>query len=355
MRSLLLVPVLFVSMSCGGTVPVPVDAGLGVGVRCTADAECASGVCLASEGVCTQTCASDADCAVASGLAALVCGRAACASPEGCMQCVPPCGSPNYTCVAEVSTDCSLADDTYCLDCGCAVATDHCVRNVGCFPPAPVGDACNLDRDCASGSCSTFADVCRVPVGAPCDATNCDACLGLPDGTTHCSRECRTAADCNGDACVGSRALAFYECQPPACAAGTCTVDRAPRAVGEACHADEECASGTCFSTPRCSGGECIGEGWCSAPCTGSADCGEGTSCVVIPCAEGQTTGCGNLCLHACVSFTDCGVFGGACSALQTPERTLASVCDVRREDGRVCTEGRECLSTRCVDGMCVP
>ena len=334
------------------------DAGRPIGERCTTDADCATGVCLAANGaserVCTSPCTTDAECATGAGVGSLVCGRAVCASPEGCLQCVPRCGGGSgYTCVDGVSTDCVFADGTHCLDCGCANAADHCVREVGCMPPGPVGAACILDRDCASRSCSTFAHVCRVAVGAPCNTTNCDACLGLPDGTTHCSRECRTPADCNGEACVGSTALSYFECRPPVCAGTACTVARAPRAVGEACHADAECGSGTCFSTQRCVGSECIGEGWCSGPCTASSDCGPGTSCVLIPCAAGQTAGCGSVCLHACSGFTDCGVFGGSCSALETPERTLASVCDVRRDAGRGCADDRECLSARCVSRTC--
>ncbi len=359
MRAVLFFALLSVPSLAGGcsTPPGmtgPTDAGRAIGVSCTTDGDCASGACLASDRVCTAMCTTDADCPTSPGGRQLVCGIAACASPEGCSMCVPPCGAAGYTCVGSVSTDCTVAGDpTHCIDCGCPGAADHCVRDVGCAPPAAVGEPCRLDRDCASGSCSTFAGVCRVSASSACTALDCDACLHLPSGETRCSRECRTDAECNGDDCVGSMALVHYECEPAACAGGACTVERAIHEAGQACHADEECRSGGCFSALRCSGGECLGEGWCAGPCTTEADCGPGTHCVVIPCAAGQTVACGDVCLHACEGFTDCGVYGGVCTQLETPQRSLESVCDVRREAGRSCMSDRECLSASCVSGSC--
>jgi hypothetical protein len=347
---------LFVVVSiaaCSTPTPSPVDAGAAIGRTCRSDSDCASGVCLDSDDVCTAACTTDADCPFAAGGVRLVCGVAEC-DTGGCAMCVPPCGAAHYTCVAGVSTDCTVAaDDSLCLDCGCADPTMHCVRGVGCAPPAPVGDPCRLDRDCESGSCSTFAGVCRVPVGSPCSAADCDACLHLPSGATHCSRECRTAAECNGDPCTGSAALLFYECTPSVCAGDACTVERAPHEAGQTCREDSDCSSGGCFSAMRCSGSECVGEGWCSAPCTAEADCAEGTHCVTIPCATGQTVACGDVCLHACEGFVDCGVYGGVCTGLETPARTIEMVCDVRRDAGRTCMDDRECLSASCVSGGC--
>lgn len=330
------------------------DGGNALGERCMTDADCPGGTCLLSDNICTQACTTDDDCD--DGARELVCGVSECATPGGCRTCVPNCGSTDYTCIDGVSTHCSFADATHCLDCGCPVEADHCVRDVGCFPPSPVGESCVLDRDCASRNCSTFAGICRVAVGLPCNLTNCDICLELPGGTTACSAECSTAADCAGTLCLGSAALGYRECRPSACrTAGSCTVTYAPRDAGDACHTDEQCGSGTCFSAQRCVDAECIGEGWCSEPCAGAGDCDAGTSCVVIPCADGQTEGCGNVCLRSCDGFTNCGVFGGACSGLETPERTIAMVCDVRREESRACMDDAECISTNCVDGFCGP
>ncbi len=270
--------------------------------------------------------------------------------------CVPACGAAHYTCVDGVSTDCSVANDpVHCIDCGCADARLHCVRDVGCLPPAAVGESCRLDRDCASRNCSTFAGVCRVAVGSSCNTTNCDICLHTPSGATHCSRECRSSADCRGQACVGSSALLLFECRPPDCAGDVCTVERAPHETGQTCRADSDCRSGACFAASRCSGTECTADGWCAEACTAEADCPGGTHCVRIPCAAGQTSACGDVCLHACAEFVDCGVYGGTCSALETPDRMLESVCDVRRPEGRGCLADRECLSLSCVGDACAP
>lgn len=336
---------------CPGPVEVP-DApmitGAAIGARCASGSDCASGMCLPVENVCTAPCAESAECG------SLVCGRTTCDAPEGCAMCVPPCGTGDYTCVEGVSTSCALVtDETHCLDCGCADSIDHCVRDVGCFPPAEVGEPCVLDSDCSSRSCSTFGDVCRVPVGQACTAENCDTCLTLPSGSTYCSRECRTPTDCRGMSCVGIATLGFYECLPSACSGDACTRAGGNRETGQPCRQDDECRSGTCFQAQRCSGADCVGDGWCSEPCATSSDCEAGTACVAIPCADGQTENCGNLCLHSCAEFVDCGIYGGTCSALQTPEATLASVCDVRRPAGRACVEDRECLSRSCVSGTC--
>lgn len=327
----------------------PEVTGNAVGESCASGNDCASGMCLAGENVCTAPCTTSTECG------RLVCGRASCESAEGCSMCVPACGVGDFTCVEGVSTACALVtdDESHCLDCGCTDAIDHCVRNVGCFPPADVGEPCVLDTDCSSRSCSTFGDTCRVPVGQACTAENCDACLTLPSGGTYCSRECRTATDCRGMSCVGSAALGLLQCRPAACSGDACPVAGGNRETGHACHEDAECRSGACFQAQRCSGADCIGDGWCSEPCAASSDCDAGTACVAIPCADGQTENCGNLCLHSCVEFVDCGIYGGTCSALQTPESTLSSVCDVRRPAGRSCASDRECLSRSCVSGFC--
>lgn len=332
---------------------MPPPTGHPLGGTCATDPDCASGPCVIAlgTGFCSAGCTSDADCATTSG-ARYVCG----VGPGGAPLCVPPCGTSRYTCVAGVSTDCSLVtDDSHCIDCRCADTTQHCLRDVGCFPPADVGGPCHQNSDCISRNCSTFHGTCRVAVGAACTTDDCDECLHLPTGGTHCSRECRSVSDCNGDACVGDAALLHYECRPPACtgSTSTCTVEVSPHEVAEACHADTDCRSGLCFSAPRCVGSDCIGEGWCTAPCTGDADCASGASCVMVPCAAGQTAACGTVCLHSCTGFTDCGVYGGACSGLETPAHALASVCDVRHASGGVCARDQECLSAHCVSGTC--
>ncbi len=176
--------------------------------------------------------------------------------------CVPPCGSGPYTCVGAVSTACALVDDpTHCIDCGCADATTHCARDLGCLPPAAVGEPCALNNDCATNNCSTFAGVCRVAVGTACTAEDCDACLHLPGGTTHCSRECRGDSDCRTDRCLGNTTLGVLECLPTACTGTACTVERAVHETGQTCRADADCRSGACFASMRCSGSDCVADG----------------------------------------------------------------------------------------------
>lgn len=338
--------------------------GQQVGALCEEDADCASGQCLdlsseaLSRRICTRPCVDDTACG-----GSLRCG----VGPTGERQCVPGCGSIGFTCVDGVSTSCAAVaeDETRCGDCGCGRDRPRCVPEVGCFARSEVGGPCRWDGDCRTNHCSDVAHLCRVAVGQPCTTDDCDLCMRDEEGWSYCTRRCFAGGDvCNGDPCLAPSSLPSYgTCRPrcltegadPACPAqcrraGTgqlycecedpdCATVAAPRRMGHACSQHAECASGLCLAS----------QAVCSGPCAGDAECENGTLCVRYECAEGQTEGCGDLCIGACPSTT-CAT----CRALTRPEGGVAEVCDPRRVAGESCVASTDCLSGRCADAVCV-
>ncbi len=138
-----------------------------IGDFCTAKTDCAQGLCF--EGSCTMECRSSDDCA---GTLLEACGVTA----EGSF-CMRGCEyfRLGVTCIDDVPTACSVAGEGHCEDCGCP-STLRC-EDGACVEKLAVGEPCAESTDCKSDNCSDFAGICRVPVGASCDASNCDGCL----------------------------------------------------------------------------------------------------------------------------------------------------------------------------------
>jgi hypothetical protein len=178
-----------------------------LGADCVSELDCPGGFC--GDRGCTRTCETDADC---TGGAVRVCGVGA----DGRRSCVPECGT-GYACVDGVSTSCSVAPETYCTECGCPEML-RCEDGVGCQARVAVGEPCRGDTDCESEHCgglSTGAGVCRVPVGASCDTTNCDYCLVSEAGWTYCSRQCSDHSLCPGGYCTSADPeLLPFTCHP---------------------------------------------------------------------------------------------------------------------------------------------
>lgn len=344
------------------------DSPRGPGEYCTGPGECTTGVC--DQWQCTDTCTSDADCAALGALDRC--------SPLGL--CVETC-SPERSevgsgliCVDGNQVSCAALDDSYCDLCDTKCPGQRCVPEVGCAPLADVGEQCEGDSDCRTGNCSRYRGVCRVPLGAACDETNCDLCLTDESGWSFCSRDCTFGDDCNGsERCVGRTALNMFWCRADCGAScpGECqftsdssirfceprigdfAMESEPRRELEPCRIDSECAGGTCVSTPSCDSrsAECSGSrGFCSDVCASDADCGAAGRCVDLPCSGTDTSECGPRCLPACGgSSLACNVLGDAdCRSLPGVSGTAVSVCDPRNSEGERCRSGDDCTTGAC-------
>jgi hypothetical protein len=362
-----------------------------IGSYCGRDAECESGICGDSQ--CTIACGADTECAALAG-GLTVCG--------GSGRCEEPCseeravddrdfdGEIDNICLADHWTACTTLDASYCDVCDGLCPGQRCLPGTGCAPLSDLGEDCLVDSDCRTDNCSAVAHVCRAPLGAACDATNCDVCIS--EGTwSWCSRECGDdiRVNCGSDderdygLCLGSREAHYYWCRPAcgaACTHGSCqtssdgsisycddfggaswSVSGPPRALLEPCRFSSECASGQCLTAAWCDDGvsSCTAErGFCTAGCTADAECGAGGHCVDVPCVGGATTGCGNVCLPACDpdDFSSCNrLAGAACRELSGVAGGGVLVCDPRNVENERCRDASDCLSGTCAGARCAP
>jgi hypothetical protein len=359
---------------------------------CFQNADCSSGVCqqVSNErgfgellSFCSKPCSGDAACA---GPIGGFCRP----GPAGAPICVPPCGRDNpglFACVGGAPVFCAGLDETHCESCGCP--TDRrCAPGQGCVLKSEVGEACLRDDDCRTQNCSTFAGVCRVPVGTACRPDDCDVCITsdpakMPGVSySYCSRECRSGGQCNGGLCLSfantslgeewsgacygscngfvdsacpnkcdftqdslSGRISYY------CACQGCQASSPPRGEGAPCRASVQCARGSCLTARACDGNRCETFGYCAAACDASNPCAAGQLCVELPCAPGSTSSCGRRCLLAC----DGKCRAGACRALPDLGGGAAMVCDLRRADGQGCADNSDCVSGRCIVSICRP
>ena len=336
------IALLALGAACSGSKPPPSKAA--IFDPCTADEECASGLFCASspEGRhCTLACATTADCPDEY---YLECGVLA----DGTRACLPGCylssGLSGFACVDGVPTSCERLGDEHCESCGCDPGL-ACLTGTGCVPPSDVGGPCDGDEDCLSNNCSTFDGVCRVPLGTPCSASDCDYCL---DGW-YCSRQCRAEADCQGGRCLGEsdghgQFTGVYYCRPschPAasdachgsecrwhtnaqyyycdCAFSSCAGTHAPRAIGQPCNNERQCPSPAyCLRTDS--------GAYCSAACTSSVECGAGIACIAFaPCTPDAT--CEGVCRPTCGDADPCE--SGVCIDRLATDGTRIDVCAI--------------------------
>ena len=355
------------SLACSGLGSAP---KYGVGHYCYENRDCASGLCLdpPAGGYCTARCQSDAECDSGTRCGTLPDGS------RGCLlECIPDFEvQPGYACMDGVPAACKTLGQEWCSECGCPTGL-RCQKGVGCLPLSEVGEACDLDSDCRTNNCSTFAHVCRTPVGQPCVSTNCDECVHDPSGITYCSRQCTSDSQCNSlicqtgytirscvPPCIGGKdslcpgscdflpSIAKYECD-----CTSCTRDEPKRDLGVVCWNDVHCKDGACQtpSLDSCLSSQPYGCGTCTKACAADADCGAGVACTTVTCAAGQTVGCGNLCLRTCDSNSPCEV--GECRALSGAAGASVVVWIPRRPMNAICVRDTDCQSGRCVSDRC--
>ena len=242
---------------------------------------------------------------------------------------------------------CDIARGT-CV--GCVTDRDTCAVGAWCDPTT---------RTCAAG-CDTDSDC--APMGPAPDG-------GTPVGNTRCDVQVHTCVECvedshcaAGNLCVGNRCVAG--CNPmracptgQVCCLGGC-VDTAANiahcgACGTTCSVPNgapACANGTC-AVDRCTGSFADCDGAAPNGCetntqTSLAHCGMcGNAC---PVRANTTVACdAGRCLYACaVGFADCD--GDASNGCEVDTRTALAHCGAC---ARACTPPNG--TGACVDGAC--
>lgn len=290
------------------------------GEQCGANGDCTSHIC-SGEGVCCDAACTDGckSCLVA-GKLGMCSGIPAGSTPRVTTTCPPaaPCGNTGKCngagacALAGASTSCTVA-----MTCASATMTSGpastCDTMGSCAPPAPV--ACMAGYLCSSGVCATSC--------TPTDATTTCAtgyiCMG-----GHCilplalGLACSAPGDCASGACVSTGASSV-------CCATACTTDQpcGTKALcatnGSACltHAGEDCSvAASCSGDRRSSigtGGKCSGTGTCTPP-TATTSCTMGYLCSAGVCAMtcADNTACDTVMGYACnMATSSCEASGG--------------------------------------------
>ena len=277
-------------VDCGGAkCPKCFDAK-----QCKAAGDCVSGVCDATSGLClAPTCGdkvknsdeTDVDCGGST------CPK--CADKKGCKaaaDCLSGvCDATSGLCAAPSCTDNTLNGDETDTDCGGSTC-----------PACAASKKCKNSADCQSGVCDATSGLCLAPTcgdkvkngdetDADCGGSTCPKCAD--------KKGCKSAADCLSGVCDATSG----QCAAPKCTDKVKNGSESDMDCGGTCPA---CADGkTCTKATDCSSGVCDAtSGLCLAPTCGDkvkngvetdVDCG-GATCPA--CASGK----------ACSYSTDC-------------------------------------------------
>jgi hypothetical protein len=276
-------------VDCGGTNMAHICSPCADGKHCQVNRDCVSGVCTG--GVCAVATCSDG--VRNGGESGVDCG-----GPTACPRC--PIGQGCVSAMDCVNANCDFGSMT------CAATTASCSDGIlngsetdvdcgGACPSCPNGAHCQLDADCAGGSCS--AGICAT-------ATTFSCTDGVKDGD-------ETDIDCGGSC--------------PGCA------------FGGRCFVSTDCFSGVCDPMRRRCLGSCTdgvldgretdvdcGFNACGVTCADGKQCVINNDCASNLCTGGicQTTSCTDGIRSGTETDVDCG--GNVCRACQAGQRCRA-------------------------------
>lgn len=261
-----------------GDASVDVDAGLApLGASCRLDTECASRICGTSTNltttivpagqlpICTRTCCTSNDCP-----SSFVCFGAA----TGGNYCVPASragATPPATGGAAAGASCT---------------TNNQCRSGRCVSMTGIGMRC-LDTCCLGANC-TSPTICRITSFT--NPTRIGWGCGQTIGTRDAGAVCAQTTDCKNDNCIGVSSDRL--CRPSCCGTASCggegfpggvcaytlfggdywkscLTTPGPKAVGQTCGTDTECASRYCDGELN----------RCADVCCTDSDCGGGRRC----------------------------------------------------------------------------
>ncbi len=370
-----------------------------LGAPCASAKQCLSAAC--TDGVCCEhgECGGLCRACNVDGLEGICASLPAATDPDDDCPGALVCGW-NERCVGPVGEPCS--EDADCLNGTCrdgvCCATDcggACQRCNGQRPGQCEPVVLQPDADTCSGASSCDAAArCRLVVGQPCSVdAECESgqCTDGRCCEEACHSPCRR---CDGDRAGHCEVVAGAE--DPGTCAGTMACDASgackPKA-GQLCWTNEDCASGHCVDgvccdtacLDSCAACDRIGdEGTCGflpagsdpdgdcasaqARCDGAggcrlvlgARCASGSDCASAHCTDG-----------VCCREPDCAGPCNTCNTQAAPGSCALvprgsdpsgrcpglAVCDgsgaCKLPLGESCTQGGDCLSGRCVDGLC--
>jgi PKD repeat protein len=222
-----------------------------------------------------------------------------CANAPSATDCGSTCASSTLTtkacdgagtCVTSTSSCGAYACQSASACFTTCATTAQCAAGANCTAPNcivsfPLGHACSLPSDCASGHCSKAADGTAISY---CTGVACTACQG-GDATGACVNAI-AGANPNGFCTVGTSSI----CQPGTCnGAGACTLAGAGTSCGSSCSVStlttSACngAGGCAPSSSSCCPYACGATG-CKTSCNGDADCcAPASHCVYGACVNG--------------------------------------------------------------------
>lgn len=245
------------------------------------------------------------------------------------------------TCIDGGTTDCSpylcgtgSACRTSCTDSGHCVAGYFCTGGA-CVIKKPAGDPCANGGECTSGNCADGV-CCDTPCVGQCRHCNLPGspgtCTNIPNALDP-ENECGLCRTCNGlGACTNA-------------AGGSDPKNDCAAEAQSSCGLDGECSGlGTCrlwASGTQCEAQVCTGSTkYLRDNCNGSGFCVDGGT---VSCSPYLCDAAGLDCRTSCTDNTHC-VGTSFCSG---------GVCDGKRGNGQACTDGTQCLSNFCTDGVC--
>ncbi|EYF00860.1 Hypothetical protein CAP_8949 [Chondromyces apiculatus DSM 436] len=324
-------------LQCSGTSEVPVTVTFGSDVPADDGEQCTVEACNGDAPVHLPAAANSA-CAQDGGLF--------CDGAGACVECLAESQCPPWT------NDCAMPT---------------CEMNACGFDYAPDGTALvdDVPGDCRRRECDGAGGIELEPFamdpyddGNECTADTCEngtpSNQAVADGTA-CTQN--GGQVCMGGVCrraAGSTCATAIECASGFCADGRC--------CESACTGNcVSCANptGTCANVPvgepdTCAAGSvCNAAGVCQEE--NGQTCTDGDECLSGNCVDGRC--CESACTGDCVS---CANPTGTCANVDAGEPDTCgagSVCNAmgvcQEENGQTCTDGDECLSGNCVDGVC--
>jgi hypothetical protein len=277
-------------------------------------------------------------------------------------KCFPTCTGTWWDCNGNANDGCEtdLSSAALCGPCtiDAQCPTGFFCNGTQCERKHASGTLCSSPRECSTGNC-VDGRCCVSDCTTPCFscANGAGACnpVANADDIPECTgaRTCNAASQCkkkDGQACTapdGSECASGY-CKDGACCSTACTT---------ACYS---CATGACLQVAA---GEDVPECWDTQTCNAAAQCRKKQGQPCASAGECITNQCwDNRCCNADCSGACKTCSTGTCTSVSGADdpdscNVTTSTCDTlgncRLRNGQGCSQGTQCASGVCKDGVC--